>query len=115
MDIKKLIDEISKNVSKNVEDTLLTHEDFLKDLAVDEFTNLLKSIYDRNKFDAEVFQKLVAQLTDGQFLALRKSTVESTKLWAELNAKKVKIVDDLMNNITQQAANLIIRQVLMGL
>jgi hypothetical protein len=115
MDVKKLIDEISKSVSKNVEQTLVQHKDFIEKLAADEFVALLKNIVNREKFDADVFQHLLSQLSDEQFLALRKKTVESAQEWAALNAQKTKIVTDLMSNITQQVANLIIRQVLIGM
>ena len=98
LNLKKMINEIGHNLDTKSTELLKDNEDLLKKVSVEGFKDLLISakLKKKERVDAYVYSSLLRSLSDEDFLKLRRETVESINLMADMEKRKHKLVTDLL-------------------
>jgi hypothetical protein len=116
IDWEKLFKEYGKEVNKEALDAFKEHKGLFVEITKEELALLLHniSVGDKEELNAIVFKKQIEQMSDDEFLAIRKATVDQASAWVILDRKKKKVVDDLIGRVTKVTANILIKAILLG-
>jgi len=116
IDWEGLIKAVGEEATEETLQVLKDNKEFLSGLARDELVMIMHNIVsgDDGELNAAVYSAMLSQLTDDEFLELRKKSVESAKVWASLNKRKDKVIKDIKSKVSKATANIIIRYVLLG-
>ena len=116
IDWEGLLKAIGEEATDETLQVLKDNKKFLSELARDELVMIMHNVVsgDDGELNAVVYSAMLSQLTDDEFLELRKKSVEAAKVWASLNKRKDKIIKDIKSKVSKATANIIIRYVLLG-